>query len=86
MTARLKLWTWQLLLAIDQLAHVLVCFGTYVLLGRGACPSADETISSRVGRAAVKGRRWALLAERIINWIFVRLGDAPNHCRRSIGA
>lgn len=30
------------------------------------------------------GKRWALLAERVINWMFERIGDGPNHCRRHI--
>lgn len=44
----------------------------------------DETISSAVGRKAIRGVRWALRAERVINWIFAALGDGPNHCRRMI--
>lgn len=82
---RLKVWVWQWLIAIDQLAHVWVAGWTFVWLGRGECPNADETISSRVGRAAVAGRSWALVLERVINWLAVRVGDQPNHCRRNIG-
>lgn len=86
MRARFRSWGWQFLIALDQLAHVLICFATYVVLGRGDCPVADETISSRVGRAAVLGKRWALLLETVIDRLFVALGDKPGHCRRSIGA
>ena len=63
----------RMLLALDQLLNVL--------LGGN---NEDETISSAVGRKAMAGKRWALIAERIINWIFERLGDGPNHCRRNI--
>ena len=86
MGRRLRPWIWQLLIAIDQLAHVVIGFFTYVLLGRGSCPNSDETISSRVGRNAMKGRRWALLAEIVIDWLAERLGDEKNHCRRSVGS
>ena len=84
MRHRLRPWLWQYLIALDQLGHVGLCFWTYVLLGRGSCPNADETISSRVGRAAILDRPWALALERPIDWIFERLGDGPGHCRRSI--
>lgn len=41
-----------------------------------------DTISAVVGQNAIKGRRWALAAETVIDWIFERLGEAPGHCRR----
>lgn len=44
----------------------------------------DETISSAVGRKAIRGVRWALVAERAIDWLFERLGDKPGHCRRMV--
>lgn len=44
----------------------------------------DETISSRVGRASRAGKRWARIAERIIDRLFMWLGEAPGHCGRSI--
>ncbi|WP_244648732.1 MULTISPECIES: hypothetical protein [unclassified Sphingomonas] len=47
----------QLLVAVDQLAYILIAVPIYVVAG-GPTPSADETISSRVGRAAIKGHRW----------------------------
>lgn len=73
----------QILVAIDQLAYVLVAVPIYVVAG-GPCPSADETISSRVGRAAIKGHRWGLILEAIIDHLFVLLGSAPGHCRRNV--
>lgn len=62
-----------LLIAFDQWANCL--FG-------GNNP--DETISSAVGRKAIAGRKWALVAERVIDALFRALGDAPGHCRRMI--
>jgi hypothetical protein len=61
-----------LLVAIDQLGNAWL----------GGNP--DETISSRVGRAAIAGRRWALVLERVIDWLFLHLCGLPQHCRSSI--
>lgn len=44
----------------------------------------DETISSRVGRAALRGHRIGLAVEAVMDWIFECLGDGPGHCRRHI--
>lgn len=44
----------------------------------------DETISSRVGRAAVAGKRWGLIGEAVIDRLFMLLGEGPGHCRRNI--
>ena len=83
MKARLCRWLRELLVSLDQLAHV-VWGGPKFILHGGPVPSADETISSKVGRMAVRGRRWALIVERVIDWTFERLGEAPGHCHRSI--
>lgn len=61
-----------ILIGLDQLANAIL---------RG---NPDETISSRVGRAAIAGKRWGLICESIINKLFVILGDDPNHCRREV--
>lgn len=63
-----------LLIALDQWFNVL--FG-------GNNP--DETISSAVGRKAMAGRKWALVAETIIDWLFERLTGEVGHCRANIG-
>ena len=73
-----------MLLALDQLAYVWLAGWVYVWLGRGVCPSADETISSCVGRQAIAGKRWALLAETIIDRLFLVLARQSGHCRASI--
>jgi len=73
----------QLLVAVDQLVYILVAVPIYVIAG-GPTPSADETISSRVGRAAIKGHRWGLVLEVVIDRLFVLLGSEPAHCRRNV--
>jgi hypothetical protein len=75
---RLTLWLYQIVISIDQLAHV-VCGGPKYLAMGGPCPSADETISSKVGRSAIAGKKWALITEVVINALL-----GPNHCRRMI--
>jgi len=80
---RLRLWLREILISIDQLLHVLLGGPKYLIRG-GPVPSADETISSKVGRRSIAGARWAMLAERVIDWLFVQLGEAPGHCRRMI--
>ncbi|SNS52995.1 hypothetical protein SAMN06295912_108109 [Sphingomonas laterariae] len=84
MLLRLRAIAWALAVSIDQLAHIILAAPKYLILG-GPVPDPDETISSKVGRMAVRGRRWALIAERVIDWLFERLGEAPGHCRRNIG-
>lgn len=37
-----------------------------------------ETTSSVVGRYAMRGHKWALFMEKIINWLHKH---EPNHCR-----
>lgn len=59
----------RVLVALDQLGNTL-CGG-----------NEDETISSRVGRNAMQGKKWALIAEKVINALF---WFQPDHCRRNI--
>jgi hypothetical protein len=79
---RLGRWLVELLIALDQLAHVFLGGPKYLLRG-GPVPSADETISSKVGRQAAKGRRWAIIAEHGIDALFRLLGQR-GHCRAAI--
>lgn len=72
----------QLLISIDQFLHVLI-WGLFYMLHLAEKPIADETISSKVGRYAIQGYRWALIAEKGINFIFALLGD-EDHCRKRI--
>lgn len=79
-------WLWQYLIAKDQMWAMRVLFFTYVLRGRGKKPNADETISSIVGRHAMRGKKWALLLESRIDALFrwVSGGREQSHCRDSI--
>lgn len=70
---------WQTLFdCLDQLLCV-VLFGLPYVCGFALRPSADTTISARVGKNAVRGKRWALIAERVINFF-----AGPGHCRHAI--
>ncbi|WP_242140881.1 hypothetical protein [Sphingomonas sp. TREG-RG-20F-R18-01] len=80
---RVSKWIIQLLIAIDQVAYVLLA-GPYYLIVGGSCPSADETISSRVGRAAMAGSWWGKPCAWAIDHLFMLLGSKPGHCARAI--
>ena len=84
MIARLAAWARQILVSIDQLAQTLLVGPFYVLGLAATCPSADETLSSYVGRAQRDGRRWGLIVAPVIDGLFVLLGEEPGHCRRNI--
>lgn len=77
-----------LLVALDQIGHVLLAAPFYLLGITDELPNPDETISSRVGRYSMRGDRWAKVAEYLINLLFFWQTDEHgrrNHCRRSIG-
>lgn len=80
---RLRIWLRELLIASDQVAHVFFGGPKYLICG-GPCPSADETISSKVGRQALRGKRWARACEIPINLLFLPLEGEWHHCRRCI--
>lgn len=80
---RFKAWLRSLLIAIDQLAYVVLAAPKFLLVG-GPCPSPCETISSKCGRMAAAGHRWAIIAAAVIDWGAERLGSAPGHCLRAI--
>jgi len=71
----MRRYAYNLLIAFDQLGNVLL-----------GGDNPDETISSAVGRKAVAGRRWALVAERGIDWLFRHLTGEIGHCRNRIGS
>ena len=85
MIARLKAWLLAFLVAFDQLAYVILAGPKFLIVG-GPVPSPRETISSKVGREAIKGHRWALIVEPLIDDLFELLGSTPGHCRRDIVA
>ncbi|WP_294195855.1 hypothetical protein [uncultured Sphingomonas sp.] len=74
----------QLLVSLDQLAQVLIVGLIYVVGLTTICPSADETISSYVGRGQLRGAWWARLLAPAIDALFVLLGEEPGHCRRNV--
>lgn len=74
----------QLLVSIDQLAQVVIVGAAYLLHLTDTCPSADETISSYVGRAQLRRAWWAEIVAPLIDGLFVLLGEAPGHCRRNV--
>lgn len=76
----------QILVSVDQLAQVLLVGGCYIVGVAQVAPSADETISSYVGRGEMRGAWWARLLAPAIDGLFVLLGEAPDHCRRNVEA
>ncbi len=74
----------QVLVSIDQAAQVAIIGAAYVFHLTATCPSADETISSYVGRGQLRGERWALILAPVIDRLFMLLGEAPGHCLRNI--
>jgi hypothetical protein len=71
------------LIALDQFAYVTLAWPKCWIVG-GPVPSPYETISSKTGRMAAAGHRWARLAQAMIDRLFVCLGSPPGHCQRSI--
>lgn len=67
MWVKLKRYGWNVLLGLDQFLSVLT----------GGDP--DETVSSRVGKAAVSGSRVGLALEWCLDSVF-----GKGHCRGSI--
>lgn len=74
----------QILVSIDQFGQVLIVGTGYIIGLTSVCPSADETISSYVGRGQLRGARWARAAASVIDTLFVLLGEQPGHCRRNV--
>src|SRR3546814_15179689 len=83
MLTRFRLWFVVMLISWDQWFHCLFAGPKYIIVG-GPKPNPDETISSKVGRQAIRGKRWALLCEAVIEWFFCRLGSDKGHCRAKI--
>jgi hypothetical protein len=74
----------QLLVSIDQLAQVLAVGLFYIAGLTATCPSADETVSSYVGRGQLRGAWWARILAPVIDRLFILLGEEPGHCRRNV--
>lgn len=83
MIRRFSQWLICLLVAVDQLAHMILAGPKFLLVG-GPVPNPDETISGKVGRMAIRGKRWARPCEWLIDGLFRLLGAAPGHCRAAV--
>jgi hypothetical protein len=84
MIARIGAVVRQILVSVDQFAQVLLVGAGYILGLTSVCPSADETISSYVGRGQLRGAGWARAAAAVIDTLFILLGEEPGHCRRNV--
>lgn len=62
----LKKYLKNIFVSLDQLANTIL----------GGDP--DETISSRAGKGREKGKRWACVLCKVLDWI------DKDHCKRSI--
>lgn len=64
----------QILIAIDQ----LIC----TLIGGWA----DESLSSYAYRLEVKGKIWGRIWRPVADWVFLKLFNDPDHCRKAYEA
>ena len=79
MISRFRFWLYLAAVALTQGIFNTCGAGLWwVITGRGSAPNPDEPLSSRVGRAAMKNKTWALWAEHEIDSV---LGEG--HCRES---
>ena len=65
-------WLKRVLLGVDQLGNTI------------ANGHPDETISSRVGRNAAQGQRFAIALEGVIDCIFAVVFGERRHCHNAI--
>lgn len=80
MLRRLSQWAWLMLVGASRYFVNTGAAGLFwVVTGRGKLANGYETFSSRTGRNALQGKRWALLAEKVIDGLF-----GEGHCRNSI--
>lgn len=80
MIARLATWVWLVLAGLSRyFVNTWIAGLWWALTGRGAEPNPGKTFSSRVGRNALQGDRWAIWMEGVIDGLFW-----PGHCRASI--
>lgn len=79
MWERFKRWAYLFAIALTQgIVNTTLAGLWWVITGNGAEPDPDEPFSSRVGRNAIAGKRWALFAERLIDGVL-----GADHCRAS---
>lgn len=73
-------------LAMLRTADIAVCTVWLCVLypwGLADRPTGRQLISGYVGKAAHNNQRWGLRAARAIDWLALRFGDGPDHCRRA---
>lgn len=71
MWTRFKRWLFLFGVALTQgVVNTTVAGLWWVITGKGQEPDPDEPFSSRVGRNAIAGKRWALIAEKLVDAIF----------------
>lgn len=80
MIGRFSQWALRFILGLDKLLCVWLRGWGYVWFNWGELPETDESISGWVGRCAEAGNKWALTAQRVVNFIMRN----PNHCQRAI--
>lgn len=82
---RLNDWNWQALVLID-IAIGFALFGALYVAGiYPGRPDPRETISSVVGRHLMLGKRWAVVAAKPIDWLFLVLTSQRGHCLKEAG-
>jgi hypothetical protein len=79
MAKRFKRWAYLFAIALTQgIVNTTIAGLWWVITGSGQEPDPDEPFSSRVGRNAIAGKRWALVAEYLIDAVL-----GAGHCRAS---
>lgn len=72
-------WLWMLVAVLggsDRAQRLAVAFDQLANTAFGG--NEDETISSRAGKAARKGKPWGCVLCKVLDWV------QPNHCELSI--
>lgn len=80
MIDRFFAWVERFIIACDKFVAVWLRGWGFVWFNWGELPSTDESISGWVGRSAIAGEKWALVAEKVIDAIML----APGHCREAV--
>lgn len=76
-----RFFTWAQLM-LDALDQFVGCWlrGWFFVWFNAEQPNPDETISSWIGRAERDGKRWGIIAAKVIDFVM-----GQGHCLRSIG-
>jgi hypothetical protein len=84
MIRRLLQWLLSLALETDKIicfaVRWIAAFVFFVILGQGTLPRTDQSISGFVGSCAAAGRPWAIIAQKIIDFVMLN----PEHCQNAI--